>query len=72
MNETLKLDNAALLDIKEMIEKIKSVIKVKNLKDDYIAYSCSFGGCSGTCDGCSGCTSCDGCSGGCSGGFTYG
>ncbi len=72
MVATLKLNASAMTEITDMINKFKEKFNFQNIKDDHIAFSCSFGGCSGSCDGCTGCTSCSSCSGGCSGGFTYG
>lgn len=72
MSKSLKLNTYAMTEVINMLNDLKKIYNFQKIEDEYVAFSCSFGGCSGTCYGCSGCTSCSSCSGGCSGGFTYG
>gem|GEM_PF-1498833 len=72
MSKSLKLNTNAMTEVINMLNDLKKIYNFQKIEDEYVAFSCSFGGCSGSCYGCSGCTSCSSCSGGCSGGFTYG
>ena len=72
MSKSLKLSTNAMTEVINMLNDLKKIYNFQKIEDEYVAFSCSFGGCSGSCYGCSGCTSCSSCSGGCSGGFTYG
>ena len=72
MSKSLKLNTNAMTEVINMLNDLKKIYNFQKIEDEYVAFSCSFGGGSGSCYGCSGCTSCSSCSGGCSGGFTYG
>ncbi len=72
MITSLKLNAYAMNEVSDILNYLKETYNFQKIKDINLSFSCSFGGCSGSCDGCSGCTSCSSCSGGCSGGFTYG
>lgn len=69
MSKSLKLNTNAMTEVINMLNDLKKIYNFQKIEDEYVAFSCSFGGCSGSCYGC---TSCSSCSGGCSGGFTYG
>ena len=47
MSKSLKLNTNAMTEVINMLNDLKKIYNFQKIEDEYVAFSCSFGGCSG-------------------------